>query len=471
MKKNLLLVLIISPFAVLAQPSGAIPASQNSLIKGLNYYAGNSVLKDMEQARKHLFQSAGLGNSTAMFFLGKLFSTEKKYHNSDSALYWYIRAAESGNVESYADMGNLYHYALIGLKQDFKKAFSFYEKGAEKGNAHCIAMLGYHYYKGLSGKQDYQKSFEYFSKAAQLGSAMGIYFTGLQYRNGYGVERNLEKAKGLLISAANKNEWQAVKELELPTPENPLMPVTPPNMFPLSNGHTAYKRVKHNVTEASIKGTYNGYAVRYDFSGKNILSIFPLTITFDKSGTKITGVWKEQNELTNIEAVYTDSALLFKNTQYTRKDHNSANRIEGEPWEFKNAQFNLLQQPDSTYITGNIQLYSNMRREPGMPLFIKLSRPTTATEKTVIERGQNSITSNNPFTTNLLVTFKIAKTTEVIIKVHNIEGKVILTEQAGLLSAGTYHRQLTLPENFAKGSYLLELHTKDGIKTKLIIKQ
>jgi TPR repeat protein len=306
------------------QQNGTLTAESSDALyfKGLSYSSNGLLLKDVSKARNYFHQAAALGDARAMLSLGVQYSGEQGYQNGDSALYWYNEAALKGNYEAWFYLGNLYHFSQGGIIQDFARAYSIYEKGATTGDVKCLTMLGYYHFKGLAGKQDYVRAYSFFVQAAGKGNAMANYYLGLQYRNGYGVQRNEGKAKAFLTVASNLGEKQAKKELLISEGENPVVPLRPPQAT-LQNSSSKYQKIKHNLSEGSIKGTYKGYALRYDWSGSSIIGIAPLEVTFQTSGSNVTGTWKENDTETEILALVTDSALLFKNTQYNKVDHYS----------------------------------------------------------------------------------------------------------------------------------------------------
>jgi hypothetical protein len=224
------------------------------------------------------------------------------------------------------------------------------------------------------------------------------------------------------------------------------------------------------MSASSVAGIYNGYAIRYDFSGKNILSVSPLQVSFNVSGNKIKGTWIEESDTADITATFTESGLVFSNTEYTKIDHYSKFR-GGEEWQFNNAKFNLLQETDKTYINGNLQLYSDLRKEPGRPLYIYLSRATTGKEAAELEKNALTLTANNPFTNNLNTTFTITQTTPVSLKLYTVSGVQIFVQDAGILPAGTYNRVFNIIGSIAGGSYVLQIETKIGSKSIVIVKQ
>lgn len=437
-------------------------------------YSG-AVLHDVPKSIGLLHQSAAMGNSEAMFLLGTVFNSVRKYlpQNPDSAKYWYGRAANAGFVPAWVFLGNTYHSFPIDIEQDAVKAYNCFARGAALGDNQCVAWLGYCYYKGVGCIQDYAQAYTYLSQAAYNGNSTAMYYLALQYRNGYYLPRNADSANALLARAAAKKEKQAQGEINVTSPENPVEPITPPENSQIYNTGT-YQRIKHNVNVKTLPGSYNGYAIRYDFSGQHILSIFPLQASFAEDGSNVTGKWVEGTDTAIIQASYTDSALLFANTAYRKKDHYSSytnykGHKTGEEWQFDRASFSLLQQPDSVYITGNIRLYSNWRKEFGQPLFVHLARATTLVDDA--NPTSVNLSALNPFHTQLPVTFTIASTTPVTLQLKTMQGQPILTDQSGILPPGTYRRTLNVPPSTANSSYILQLQTKNGNNSIIIIKQ
>ncbi len=462
--------LLMLNYALQAQVTQAsqLLTADDAYNKGILYGFSGLVLKDMEKAKGYFLQSIALGKIKAHYELANIYALEDNAESRSKAIFHFEKAAQSGNADAWLGLGNLFYKTNIE-QQDFTKAFEYYKKGADLNNNNCLAFVGYFYFKGLHGQQDYKMAFDYFTKASLKDNPMAFYFLGLQYRNGYGVERNISLARTLLIKSASYNHFQAIKELEIKEPENRTTPVVPPAIIQLGqvNGYT---RTKHNMKPGSIIGMYKGYAIRYDFSGKNILSVFPLEVNFNAIGNNITGTWKEEGVDTEIQATYSESGLVFSNTKQNKKDHYSEFK-GGEFWQFNNAKFNLLQQKDETFITGNIQQYSNARKEPGRPLYIHLSRATTIEEAKELNKDAITLACNSPFTKNIQVTFKITQTTPVALKMYSDQGIVVFNQNAGTLPAGTYTRNFSIASNISSGSYILKLETKMDNKSMIIIKQ
>ena len=55
---------------------------------------------------------------------------------------WYCKAAEQGRPIAQLNLGNCYHDGK-GILQDYNKAYEYYKKSAEQGNADAQTKLGF----------------------------------------------------------------------------------------------------------------------------------------------------------------------------------------------------------------------------------------------------------------------------------------------------------------------------------------
>ncbi|MFV0482239.1 MAG: tetratricopeptide repeat protein [Campylobacteraceae bacterium] len=159
-----------------------------------------------------VFLQGCVGNS---FVLGPLFSVkqlqekslqgdrEAQYRlaiyyedtgNSSEALMWYEKSASNDYVLAQNELGNIYLEGKLGLKEDFDKAFSYYQKASDGGYYDAINNLSYMYDLGFGTKQDHVKAAELYELAAQKGSIRAMYNIGVLYKDGQGVEKDLIQA-------------------------------------------------------------------------------------------------------------------------------------------------------------------------------------------------------------------------------------------------------------------------------------
>jgi len=103
-------------------------------------------------------------------------------------------------------LGSLY-LAGTGMEQDFEKARSWFEKGAEQNDAWCNYKLGVIYSSGILGvEKDMEKARSYYQKAAGLGNANAAGNLASYYMNGkfYGWKTDIPKAIELYKQAIEK---------------------------------------------------------------------------------------------------------------------------------------------------------------------------------------------------------------------------------------------------------------------------
>ena len=472
------LLLLIAP--VIWTQQQCMASNPDSLYRlGAKYFDKQPAGKNLLKAKTYLL-SAVQGNCTnnvmAMAMLGDIYSKQAKSRaDVDSAVYCYSRAMDGNSSAAYYGMGMLYYHGLFSVAQDFSKAAACFYKGMALGNPNCKNMVAFCLYKGLNQKQDYDSAFLlYHQVSLQVRHRNAMYFLGLLYRNGYGTQRNIDSATYWLTQSAHLGYLPAKGELASISPENPIEPIAPPAEKTAFESNAAYRRIKHNMSAKSLPGTYSGYAIRYDWSGKHVLGVFPLRVVFNNNEGDIKGMWiEEQHDTANIDAIFTDSSLNFNDTRYTKWDHYATAHNKKEAMQFVNARLNLLQQPDSLYITGNVQLYDLERGVPGRPMYVHLSRASTIADKN--EGAVASLmvikASPNPFQDRIRVQFSLQNTKRVTLSLTDIQGKLLATDDAGLLAPGTYQHDMPISDKIAAGSYLLIVNTGDLVKQVILIKK
>jgi len=98
-------------------------------------------------------------------------------------------SAQQGNPSAQYILGVMYDRGK-GVRQDYAKAFEWYQKAASQGYSNAQYNLGSMYYRGEGVRQDYAKAFEWHQKAAIQGDADAQYSLGLMYYRGEGVRQD-----------------------------------------------------------------------------------------------------------------------------------------------------------------------------------------------------------------------------------------------------------------------------------------
>ena len=405
----------------------------------------------------------------------------------EEAVKWFRQSGENGYPAGWYNLGLKYKEGN-GVEQDFKKAYQAFCKASDAGLASGHYARGYSLYKGYGCKQDYAEAIKFFRKGLAKGNWGCMYLLGLCYRNGYGIEVNIDSARFWLQKASLAGYHFATDELYAPAPEyanvenkSAANSVQQPAN---SKQPEKFERVKHFLPAANIAGTYNGYLIRYDWSGQHIISKSKLTLTLSKNNDILNGLWIEDDSLrVNIRAGIKDSAVVFSDTKIEKKDH--YHTVEPKVFEFRDARLQLVKQGDTVFLAGDVQLYSLEDKEPGRPTYISLVRNianhsaiTTrpSSEQEMQDKGLKDITPSlaefkaypNPFNKSLKVSFLLAEPAEVKITLTDMNGKTVYSSQPVHFKQGMHEQSIEIP--FTAGAYLLRLGYGKEVKTTVVIK-
>jgi TPR repeat protein len=471
MKKWLLpIVLLLWQSAVLAQQTASKTPSQEIYDEACSYLYGFGRSYDPPKAVQLFRKSAEMGFAPAFNALGNLYMKGEAgiEKNVQTAVSYYKRAGEAGYTPAYQNLATLYRNGSE-VPQDFRLSAQYSKAGAEKGNAACKNLLAYYYFKGFGVQQSYEKAFQLYHELAQKGLANAQYFLGLCYRNGYGTQANEEEAKSWLMKAAAQADFQATHELTAePAPEN--SSVYNPALQQQVARMKSYQERLIASPGNDISGTYQGFAVYYDFSGQFVHQVVPLTLSLKKTNGSYQGTWTEQDTLTaSIKGDFSGRGFQFDPaSQYTR--HNYYSYRSAEKYQFQLARLNVNFIGDSVCLAGDMQFYSMDRKEPGQPMYIMLRRKVEVEGLASGSDLKLSVTPN-PATSEVKATFTLPKATKVNLDIMSMDGKPVL-KQAGdaVLPAGTYSVPVNV-QQLVNGSYTLRITTATGdVQTKIFIK-
>ncbi len=456
MKKLIFSICVFSTLIVQAQSE-----AENFYNEGLTYLKGISKDYDLNQAKYLLKKASDLKHVDAMLVLGDVYKSALNGNvNKDSVLFWYTTASNYGSVRANYKLGKLYKEGKL-VPQDFAKAVKYYQKGVLQNDDMCKNALAYMYYKGLGIGQDYFRAYSLYKESAKNENKNSMYFLGLCYKNGYGVNRDTAIANFWLRKSAKEFERQAGRELNEWEPEN--RGLIDPVLQSKLNATNGYKEKYIASSDNNYEGNYKGFAIYYDWSGKFVHEIIPLELELKKDGQKYTGTWKEEDrESVKIIAINSNNKFVFNNTTpYLRKDHYSGRSLES--WRFRQAKLNLNFVKDSVELNGFIQFYSFKRREPGKPVQIAVKK-SMSTDGQASEGFVKLKLFPNPATNNLTVQFSLAVKERVAIRVLSKNGKVLFTEDAKNLPAGTYIYPMQVG-NLAAGVYDVQIIRNKAISS------
>ena len=157
------------------------------------------------KSNAQLLVEANAGDAFAQHELGVNY-----YNNGDpvTARCWFLKAAKQGFARSQNELGLLYEDGE-GVEQDNEKAKYWFEQAAKNGHAGSMNNLAAVYM--LEGHSE--KAVPWFQRSADLGYVEALYNLAMCYKDGKGVKKNLNKAKELLQTAAEKGDVMSAIEL------------------------------------------------------------------------------------------------------------------------------------------------------------------------------------------------------------------------------------------------------------------
>ncbi|MEJ6066404.1 sel1 repeat family protein [Psychrobacter sp. 16-Bac2893] len=185
------------------------------------YYSGMGVQKDYAQAWLWFNKAAESGNAEAIFYMGEMINKGLGVglgvpQNPGYAAVFYTTAADQGYAEAENaitvsglefEAGKAYYFSADSWL-DYKKAFTWMQKAADKGNDWAYEYLGAMYQEGKGVTKSDTKAFAAYLKVAtnKEYDDIGKLRVGEMYYSGQGVAQDYTKAfEWLVKSAANKN--------------------------------------------------------------------------------------------------------------------------------------------------------------------------------------------------------------------------------------------------------------------------
>ncbi len=150
--------------------------------------------EDVELAVKWYRKAVAFDNPDALLRLGLLYKADMVAHSGESAQELIEKAAELGNSDAMVFVGRWY--------SSWQDAREWFQKAAEQGNTEAMCRLGLSFEGEDGSPQDYTKAAEWYKKATDLGDMNAAYSLGMLYIIGNGVEQDEQLARKLFVDAA-----------------------------------------------------------------------------------------------------------------------------------------------------------------------------------------------------------------------------------------------------------------------------
>jgi len=140
----------------------------------------------------------------------ELCDTGEKYYegkdvaqNYKKAFEYFSKAAERDNAKAQCYMGICF-YKGEGVTQNYIKAVEWFKKSAGQGYSDAQEWLAACYYKGEGTAQNYSEAMKWFMEAAWQGSASAQHNLAICYKDGTGAAQDYKKAVEWYTKAAEQ---------------------------------------------------------------------------------------------------------------------------------------------------------------------------------------------------------------------------------------------------------------------------
>jgi len=185
---------------------------------GRIFFHGWGQDKDLEKAIKWLLMAANGGYVEAFGYLGHIYGGKNHSgFNQEKAIYWSKLGAEIGDEAAYVELGSAYLFGE-GVNQDTKNAVLWYTKALQAKDkvvrSNAASWLGMIYENGFGISSDFEKAISFYNEAIEIDGHIGAaYNLANMYLQGLGVEVSYPKAVELMKVAHSKGRKNATEWL------------------------------------------------------------------------------------------------------------------------------------------------------------------------------------------------------------------------------------------------------------------
>lgn len=180
------------------------------------YYYNN---KDYDTALEWYIKAADMGCSISPMIIGHMYYDGAGVEQDiGTSMDWYLEASNCGNVYAMNYYGFNY-FALDYINEIINQKYDSadkYQEDAKAGDLIAMHNLGQMYQHGLGGlKCDDKAALSWYLKAATAGDPNSMYRAGYMYHYGLGAEKDLNAALEWYLKAADLGNADAMNALGL----------------------------------------------------------------------------------------------------------------------------------------------------------------------------------------------------------------------------------------------------------------
>lgn len=465
---KLLLLLFITTNAIAQTDTTKQPLDSATM-----YLTGTFTKYNPQRAFQINLQNANDGNAKAMNAVAIQYMKGLGVDSSfNLAVYWFNQAAINGYTKSLVNLGMLYkHQASDSL--GYSIACNYFNQAIQANEPSALFAQGYMLYKGLGCTQSYTSALALFNQGIALNQSSCMYFKGLCYKFGYGVAVDADSANYYIDTAAKLGYKQANAELynnninsfaaRNSTPNNKT--ATTPNT---KRTKDEFINIQKNNNQIKLNGKYKGEILQYDYSGKKLITQFPITLDVSTKNNLVNGYLQFNNsQAIELKAIQQDNQLIFSQTTIQQSTPNTTRQTA---LVFKTAQLSIETKNDTNYLTGTLQLFNTYTHETYKPINIKLSQQKTKNEINEKQETKNVLVYPNPTNGTFNISFVLTKASPVKIYIYNQQGQVVYTRVTENLQQGVQNISIE-NKTLQSGIYIVKLLTNQQQQTTAFIKE
>jgi len=445
--------------------------SANMLLNGLG------VEKDEKEAFRYMMHAALDEHPAAEYHLGT-FHMKGTGCDIDftRATYWLSRASLHGNQEAAYLMGYNFMKGL-GVPQNYEAALSWF--GISTSPA-AKFWLGNCYYFGYGVPKDTSKAIEYYTQSNTPSSQQLLkHITNHVIEE---VEKTTDNQLKEKETSQNTGIAQnVVKKMTIETPEPQIHRLNLKDKW--ENGKLKDKGVQGNALKSKyLNGKWKGKLIELEWSGKQIMQVMPLQCEFAEQKGKLNSKWEINKTTTQSTAIWENNALYFDQLKmiFDCPFSDDAN-IKTIDWQVLSTQMEFRTINKKTYLTGNLETYNPILKEPGPPMRIILRQMEEGDDEELAESELLALSQQkeqfialypNPFVNDALIAYTLDKAAMVRVNVYDLTGNPApITLEPGIMQTAGEHHYTLDGSKLKAGMYIVKVAAGDQRYSRILIKQ
>ena len=165
---------------------------------------------------KKLEQAANLGYANANKDLADYYRKGKHVQrNLKESIKYYQRAAELGDSEAQAIIGEAYSKGIEDYPISWSDAVYWFEKSAQQGNLKAIRQLFFCYLTGTGVEKNYDKAFSLIDYYYDTSDSVILYLLGCCYENAIGTSKDYQAAYNYYLKSVHSWGGCTLAEIRL----------------------------------------------------------------------------------------------------------------------------------------------------------------------------------------------------------------------------------------------------------------